>query len=849
MAKAFDAVVTIAGKIDPSLEKSIKQAEKSYSGLGAKIKTAAKVGMAGVALLGTATVAMGAQMVNADVDYKQAFAKTQTLLTGTAEDMKDYSQEIIGLSNDTGIVATELTDTVYNAISAGVDQNKAVEFSGKAAKLAAGGFTEATTAVDVLTTALNAYGLSADNAGQISDYLITTQNLGKTTVDELAQSVGKVIPIASAYGVEMDNLSAAYAQLTAGGIATAETGTYLKAMLNELGDSGSTVSGILMQETGQSFAQLTADGKSLGDVMAILGESVDGDAGKFNELWSSSQAGVGALSLLNGGAEAYNETLKAMQESAGATEKAYDTVTDTFEHHAEKIKNLKDNFLISGGEKLLPYVETALEGLIPVVEDGLDGLLEIVDVVAPVFGDAFSNGFNGILPIVQQVGPLLSEIVPVVMDVMGTVRGQIMTLLTQLGPPLLNLIQDLLPRISEIAEHIIPVIQDVAASVMPIIERIISSLTPLLDQIAVIIGQIIDIALPLFDTLWPLIDSLGGAIFDNAMAILDTVLPAISTILEALSPLLDLIGEIITNILPVLSVVIDIASSSIELLANAVNEHLSGIIDFLGIYIGEVINIVTGVISWLSSSIGGFIDFFFGIGETIGSIIGMIQDFNNSAVMFILNQFNNVKSFFGSFINFIRGSVLQPWISIFISIRDAVAGAFQGLADIVKTPMNAVVNVVNKAISGINSISVDIPSGVPLVGGKHIGFNIPTIPALAKGGFTEGVTIAGEAGPEAVISFDPKYKKQNLSYWAEAGRRLGLDDGYSTLLETGRQIITEAKLIIEKLEFNPIIYIQGSADKNDVKEAIDESEEEFFDKLDKWFDERFGGGDFDPEFI
>ena len=177
------------------------------------------------------------------------------------------------------------------------------------------------------------------------------------TVDELAASVGKVIPLASAYGVEMDNLSTAYAELTKGGIATAEAGTYLKSMLNELGDSGSTVSAVLMEETGSSFSELTDMGYSLGDVMDVLGTSVGGSAGAFNELWSSSEAGIGALSLYNAGAEQFNTTLDAMQTSAGATSAAYATMTDTTAHAQEELSNAAANLQISIGQQINPLIE------------------------------------------------------------------------------------------------------------------------------------------------------------------------------------------------------------------------------------------------------------------------------------------------------------------------------------------------------------------------------------------------------------------------------------------------------------------------------------------------------------
>ena len=193
---------------------------------------------------------------------------------------------------------------------------------------------------------------------RVSDILITTQNLGKTTVNELAASVGKVIPLAAAYGVEMDNLGAAYAVLTANGVATAEAGTYLKAILNELGNSGSTVAKVLKEQTGTSFAGLMTNGSSLGDVLDILGQSVEGDATAFNELWSSTEAGVGALSIFNKGADNFNAVLGEMQDSAGATSDAYETMANTTEFARQRMEVATENLKAAIGEQLAPTLNT-----------------------------------------------------------------------------------------------------------------------------------------------------------------------------------------------------------------------------------------------------------------------------------------------------------------------------------------------------------------------------------------------------------------------------------------------------------------------------------------------------------
>lgn len=296
------------------------------------------------------------ECVEASNAFETAMAKVGTIADTSAAPLSDLKDQIVNLSNELGVSASEIAESTYGAISASVNTAESVKFVEQATKLATGGFTDTTTAVDILSTAINAYGLETAQAAQLSDYLVTTQNLGKTTVAELASNMGKVIPIAAAYNVEMDNLSSAYAVLTSNGIATAESTTYLKAMLNELGDSGSVVSKTLQEKTGSSFAGLMKQGMSLGDVMDILGDSVGGNAGAFNELWSSSEAGVGALSLLGAGAEKYNSVLAQMEESTGATDAAFEKMADTAEFAKKRMETAFENLKIAIGDQLSPVL-------------------------------------------------------------------------------------------------------------------------------------------------------------------------------------------------------------------------------------------------------------------------------------------------------------------------------------------------------------------------------------------------------------------------------------------------------------------------------------------------------------
>jgi TP901 family phage tail tape measure protein len=239
--------------------------------------------------------------------FETALAKVSTLADTSVVSMDTIKAQLVSLSGETGVAVESLAEATYQALSAGVDTANVVDFVSTATKLSVAGFTESATAVDVVTTALNAYGLAGSDAEKVASMLVKTQDLGKTSVGELAATMGRVIPTAAAYNVSLDQLSASYAIITASGTNTAIATTNLGAMFNELASEGGTVATILEEQTGKSFAELMADGASLGDVISILSDSVDGNSTAFSNLWSSTTAGQAALTLLNQGSEKFND--------------------------------------------------------------------------------------------------------------------------------------------------------------------------------------------------------------------------------------------------------------------------------------------------------------------------------------------------------------------------------------------------------------------------------------------------------------------------------------------------------------------------------------------------------------
>lgn len=320
----------------------------------------------------------------ASMEFETAMAKVGTIADESQKPLGDMRNEILALSSETGKSVGELAEATYQAISASVATESAVDFVGTANKLAVGGFSDTTTAVDILTTAINAYGMSADDASKISDVLITTQNLGKTSVAQLGASMGMVIPLAAAYNMNLEDLAASYALLTANGTQTAQATTYVKAALNELGSTSSVVGSTLKKQAGKTFAELMAEGNSLGDVLQVLADSVDGDTTAFNNMWSSSEAGVGMLSILNSGTSKYNSLVQSMEGSTGAATAAFDKMSATGEFAQQRFQNAIENLKIAIGDELAPVLMELQQSGADAMEWATEFVKEHPEVVAAV---------------------------------------------------------------------------------------------------------------------------------------------------------------------------------------------------------------------------------------------------------------------------------------------------------------------------------------------------------------------------------------------------------------------------------------------------------------------------------
>ena len=380
---------------------SIEEYTEKVQKAGEKVKDAGS----GMTKKVTAPIlAAGAASAKMAMDFEDSMAKVSTIADATEVPMDEMQKAILDLSNQTGISSEEIAQNVYDSISAGQKTGDAVNFVSNSTKLAKAGFADAGAALDVLTTIMNAYGLKASEVTNVSDMLIQTQNLGKTTVADLASSMGKVIPTANAYGVSLDELCAGYAIMTANGVATAESTTYMNGMLNELGKSGTTVSETLKEKTGKTFKELMDNGMSLSDVLKIISDAATENNKSFGDMWSSSEAGKAGMILLGDSAENFNGVLEQMQNSAGATNTAFEKL-DTNSTKTKKATNELKNDAIDLGTTLM------------------EELAQIIENIAEKISQ-FTEWFNGLSEsekqMIIQIGLIVAAIGPLLI-VLGTV--------------------------------------------------------------------------------------------------------------------------------------------------------------------------------------------------------------------------------------------------------------------------------------------------------------------------------------------------------------------------------------------------------------------------------------------
>ena len=652
--KTYELMLKIGGKVDGSLKTACSTADKNLAALGKTAKTAGKIAAGAMAAAATAVATLGTAAVKSAAEYETQLANVSTLLTGTEAEVAartaEIGEQVLDISNRTGVATADLTDGMYQVVSAFGDSADAAAILETAAKSAAAGNATTTDSINLLSAVTKGYGdTSAEAVQQAADLAFATVRLGQTSFPELAAGMGKVIPLASTLGLEQEQLWGAMATLTGVTGSTAEVVTQMKATMQAFLSPSKNMQAAL-KNMGYESGQALLKSKGLQGSLEALKDAVGGDELAFAGLFSSVEAQTAVLAMAGNQAENLTSKTAEMYEATGAANTAFERQTDTLAYDIQMIKNLGANFLTQLGTNILPYVREFAEAALPVVSEAL-----------------------------EKIGGYMT----------GTIIPAAET------------------AVKWISEHR-TLILALAAGIAT----------------AVAAYKAYKVAVTAYNAV---------------MAVYKVVTAASATGTFTLA------GAMTALNIPVLAVVAAIGlavAAGILIYKNW--DKIKAKAAELGAKISEVWgNIKTGVSEAVANLVSAF-----------QSNFPLLSAYLSGWWESVSAAWENVKAIFTNIIDFVQNVFAGNWSAAWDNIVAIFGNVFGMIVNLAKAPINGVISAINWVLEKINSISVTIPDWVPGVGGQTLGFNIPTIPALAAGGIATAPTLAqiGEGGePEAVL--------------------------------------------------------------------------------------------------
>ena len=426
-----------------------------------------------------------------------------------------------------------------------------------------------------------------------------------------------------------------------------------------------------------------------------------------------------------------------------------------------------------------------------IIQQNLSGLLGKAGGFVSGIASGFGSIFAGAAPVIGVISSIIA-VVSILGDHLEDIRGIIQNVFGETGVAVFD-------------------------KFMGVLQNVGSFITGLFAD-----GGVANALAPLRETITNLFGEDAGAAFDGLTTILQSVMGVVGQIVSfaqtTVKPIIQDIFSFLTGtVVPIILQTFTAAAPSIAGIISGLGSAIMTAMQIIGSAIQAVMPIVQSIITVIMSIASVVVPAVLAGISALAQGIGPILE--------------GIKTVFDGLIAFITGVFTGNWSQAWEGVKQIFGGAFDALVGLLKTPVNAVIALINKAISGINGLGLDIPDWVPIIGGKSFHISIPEIPMLAKGGFTDGVSIAGEAGREAVISFQRGVRAQNIATWAQAGRMLGVSAEQALSAADG----AELKAIDPgeggggggSFTFAPNIVIQGNADADVLEEALRRAKEEF----------------------
>ena len=510
------------------------------------IKRTVQLGAAIIALSGALIIKSGFTGLKS---LDEGARKVKTI-AGESLTLKKIQEDILKVSKKTGISFEEIAETQYNAISAGVKASESIKATVLASKLSKAGFTDANSALKVMTSTMNVYGLSGQKAmAGISDKLMATQNLGVTTVAELSSSIGGLTPIAQKAGVSIDELFSGMASLTKNGLKTEAATASYKGVLSSL-IKPSAEAARTAKELGIDFSVAGLKSKGLSKFLIELREKTGGSTETMAKLFGGVEALSGALILTGGGLKDFDVAMVGMKNSTGKTDEAFKIMSNSI---GERISRL-GNTLTTLTTRLLKTQSDAINSLIGGIEQWIDKNEKNIKV----FINNFANGISSLMKTIKSLYEFFKKYRHYI-EGLGIIIGVIYTIV----------------KAFEALKYIMIGINIVAGLINGTLA------TSPLGIIAITIGLVVgalyllwrnmDSIIAIFKSAWEWVKTLGNTFVDFAKNAIDKVVSSFSNLFDWLKNLgeaflefvtgIPLIGDVFTTYINVFKTIIDVAQN------------------------------------------------------------------------------------------------------------------------------------------------------------------------------------------------------------------------------------------------------------------------------------------------
>lgn len=554
--RLFGRIMIETSDAERSLSKTESKAKTFLGTIGNGVVTVAKfAGAVGAAAL---TAAGAATKVAAD--FQSQMSNVQTLLTGTQDEIaakvSKYGDIVKEVSRTTGLETSNLTDGLYQVVSAFGDVDDAAKIMEIAAKSAKAGNAETSDAVNLLSAVTKGYGdISAEANQKAADLAFTTVRLGQTSFPELASSMGKVIPLCATMKVKEEELFGAMATLTGVTGGTAEVSTQLKATIQGFMQPTTAMTSAL-KKMGYENGQVAIESLGLQGTLDALKESVNGDELAFAGMFSSVEAKTAVLALAGAQSEDFTNKTKEMYSATGAAESAFDTQTANLKGTLGKLKQAASTAVIELGERFLPVVQTlaewvlenmpAIQATIEVVFDYLTTVTNTCVEYITMLKDAASawvadhqETVNAILTAIQNLWQFVQTIFSALMTAAGALGDWLGAWADEnLG----DIVQTVTAAVNSIASFVSAFASWAAAFWQAHGQTIMSIVRPLLEVVKTIISTALQAITQVFNIFAALFRGDWGELFRGIATLVLTILNGIvSTIGNIFQSIINLI--------------------------------------------------------------------------------------------------------------------------------------------------------------------------------------------------------------------------------------------------------------------------------------------------------------------